>query len=76
MIKDKTELETVTIYNPTLKAYQEIALKDMKEQMSSMGLDEKEVKAKVSKILDGKREYLKNMGLDTKIINETLKNYE
>ncbi|NVM56681.1 MAG: hypothetical protein HWN51_00980 [Desulfobacterales bacterium] len=49
-IKSKGEDEVVSVYNPTLKAYQEVSTEDLKIQLKSFGLSEKEAAGKIKKL--------------------------
>lgn len=53
-IKGKGEGEVVSVYNPTLKAYQEVSTEDLKIQLRSFGLSEKEAADKIKKLKGGK----------------------
>ena len=53
-IKGKGEGEVVSVYNPTLKAYQEVSIEDLRIQLRSFGLSEKEVADKIKKLKGGK----------------------
>jgi hypothetical protein len=46
-IKGLNESETISIYDPAVKAYREISLEDFKTQLASFGLTPEEIEAKV-----------------------------
>lgn len=49
-IRDKGEGEVVSVYNPTLKAYQEVSTEDLEIQLRSFGLSEEEAADKIKKL--------------------------
>lgn len=53
-IKNLPESEAVSVYNPALKAYQEVSTEDLKIQLKSFGLSDKEAADKIKKLKGGK----------------------
>ena len=51
-IQGKEPNEVVSVYNPTLRAYQEISVEDLRIQLKSFGLTDNEISEKVN-ILKG-----------------------
>ena len=75
-IQNRKEIETISVYDPTLGAYHEISLEDAKKQMESLGLGQKEVKEKVQKFLVPAKKKLEDLGLNKTDIARILKDYE
>lgn len=75
-IQNKKEIETVSVYDPTLQAYHEISLDDYKIQLESLGLSQEEVSEKVKKVLEEKKKKLIDFGVDEETANKILKAYE
>lgn len=62
-IKGKKITETISIYDPALGAYREVALEDYRKQLESLGLTEKEIEKKIKEFQKGREEELKKLGV-------------
>jgi len=73
MIKGKKEIESISIFDPGVKAFREITIEDYKIYLRSLGLKETEIALKVKEFLLQCAERLKNIGLTDGIIKTLLK---
>jgi len=62
-IRGKKFFETISIYDPAVKAYREVSLEDFKKQLASLGLTESEIEKKMKEFRKGREKDLEKMGL-------------
>jgi hypothetical protein len=52
-VKDKEPGDSISVFDPTLGAYHEVSVQDIKKQLVSLGLTEQEADAKIENLKKG-----------------------